>query len=70
MAQKHSQKVQKNSWTKGFPESNTTLFRLNFDVTAYVSEKQNMPEKKISENLFDGAASFRIIPCYATIRQN
>ena len=31
---------------KGFPESDTTLFRLNFDVTAYVSEKQKCQRKK------------------------
>ena len=56
-----------NSQTKGFPESDTTLFRTNFDVTAYLSEKQKCRRRKISKNLFDGAASFRIIACSATI---
>ena len=39
-------KSTKNSQTKGFPESDTTLFRPNFDVTAYVSEKQKCRRKK------------------------
>ena len=39
-------KSTKNSQTKGFPEADTTLFRLNFDVKAYVSEKQKCRRKK------------------------
>ena len=45
-------KSTKNSRTKGFPESDTTLFRLNFDVTAYVSESKNAGEKNIGKSFW------------------
>ena len=69
MAQKHAQKVQKIAEARvsgvGYYIVPPKFWRNGLCV-----RKAKMPEKKISENLFDGAASFRIIPCYATIRQN
>ena len=70
MAQKHAKKVQELAEPRGLSESDTTLSRPNFDVTAYVSEKQKCRRKKYRKIFFDGGASFRIIPCNATIRQN
>ena len=45
MAQKHAEKVQKIAELRVFPESDTTLFRPNSDITAYVSEKQKCRRK-------------------------
>ena len=63
-------KSTKNSRTKGFPGVGYYIVPPKFWRNGLCVRKAKMPEKKISENLFDGAASFRIIPCYATIRQN
>ena len=63
-------KSTKNSQTKGFPAVRYHNLPRIFLHNGLCFRKAKMPEKKISKNFSDGAASFRIIMREPTFRRS